>query len=318
MRDLNDLVYFAAVVTHRGFSPAARALGLPKSSLSRRVARLETELGVRLLERSTRRFSVTELGQEFYGHCRAVIADAEAAAEVAARMHGEPAGHVRISCPPGLVHGAIARNAPKFLAAHPKLRLQIVVTNRRIDLIDEGVDIALRVRTRLDTDAGYQMRSFGQSRSFLVASPGLLQRLGNPMIPAALSSLPTLGMNPRLRREPWRLIGPNGAEETVEHEPVLSSDDFAVLLEATLAGAGLALLPESICGDGLGRGTLVRALPDWRGEDGIIHLVFTSRRGLLPSVRACIDFLSKAVPAECTEFRHRQLAAAGGGEIDLK
>jgi DNA-binding transcriptional LysR family regulator len=312
---LNDLVYFAAVVAHRGFSPAARALGLPKSSLSRRVTRLEAQLGVRLLERSTRRFSVTELGQEFYSHCRAVIADAEAAEEVAARMHGEPTGHVRISCPPGLIHGAIARNLPGFLAAHPRLRLQIVVTNRRIDLIDEGVDIAIRVRTRLDTDADYQMKTFGQSRSLLVASPALLRRYGDPATPAALAGLPTLGMNSMLRRESWTLIGQDGAEETIEHEPVLACDDFAVLLEAALGGAGFALLPESVCGAAVGRGDLQRALPGWRGEAGILHLVFTSRRGLLPAVRACIDFLSRTIPPECSRIAQDH-GAAGRAPVD--
>jgi DNA-binding transcriptional LysR family regulator len=303
MQDLNDLVYFAAVVNHRGFSPAARALGLPKSSLSRRVTRLESRLGVRLLERSTRRFSVTEIGQEFYRHCRAVIDDAEAALEVAARVHGEPSGLVRVSCPPGLVHGAIARGLPGFLAAHPKLRIQMIVSNRRIDLIEDGVDIAVRVRTRLDADGGYQMKSFGATHGLLVASPALIRLRGLPDSPKDFAKLPTISMGLQPGKPGWTLCHRDGPELSVELDPVLSCDDFGVLLEAAMGGAGFALLPESVCADALADGRLIQVLPDWRSEAGILHLVFTSRRGLLPGIRAVIDFLGDSIPTDCKAIR---------------
>jgi DNA-binding transcriptional LysR family regulator len=150
MRDLNDLQFFAAVVGRGSFSAAARLLGVPKSRVSRRVALLEERLGVRLLERSTRRVSVTEAGQQIYEHARAAIVEAEAVEDVALRMRAEPRGLVRLSCPVGL-RDYISRNLPAFLAANPLLRLKIMITNRRVDLIEEGVDVAIRVRERLDT-----------------------------------------------------------------------------------------------------------------------------------------------------------------------
>ena len=157
MRDLNDLGFFAAVVANGGFSAASRALGVPKSRLSRRVAALEAQLGVRLVERSTRRFSVTEVGQDVYRHARAALAEAEAIEDVATRLKAEPQGLVRVSCPQG-ADRILAGVLPAFLQQHPKLRVQVIVSNRRIDLIEEGVDVAIRVREKLDTDADLQVQ----------------------------------------------------------------------------------------------------------------------------------------------------------------
>src|SRR5258707_14506188 len=173
MRDFNDLQFFAAVVLHRGFSAAARALGIPKSRISRRVALLEERLGVRLLDRTTRGLGLTQVGQQVFEHARAAVIEAEAAEEAALRMQAEPRGLVRLSCPLGL-QSAIVAPMSGFLAAHPLLRLQCIVTNRRIDLVQEGVDVAIRVRERLDTDADLQMKRIGLSRRILVASPKLL------------------------------------------------------------------------------------------------------------------------------------------------
>src|SRR5580658_2337818 len=138
MRDLNDLSFFAAVVANGGFSAASRALALPKSRISRRVAALEQQLGVRLLERSTRHFNVTEVGQDVYRHARAALAEAEAIEDVASRLQAEPQGLVRVSCPQGAAR-IVAAELPRFLQRHPKLRVQIIVSNRRVDLIEEAV-----------------------------------------------------------------------------------------------------------------------------------------------------------------------------------
>ena len=133
MQDLNDLHLFAEVVRHKGFSPAARALNAPKSKLSKHVARLEARLGVRLLERSTRRFRVTDVGQEFYLQCEAVLASAEAAELVVARAQAEPRGIVRVSCPHGISHGIMGVILPSFLARYPLVRVDMKVLNRRVD-----------------------------------------------------------------------------------------------------------------------------------------------------------------------------------------
>src|SRR6202045_670807 len=217
MRDFNDLQFFVAVVAHRGFSAAARALGLPKSRVSRRVALLEERLGVRLLDRTTRGLGLTQVGQQVFEHARAAVIEAEAAEEAALRMQSEPCGLVRLSCPLGL-QGAIAGPLPGFLAAHPRLRLQCIATNRRVDLIHEGVDVAIRVRERLDTDADLQVKRIGVSRRILVASPRLLADRGEPTTPAELLAFPILHQELQ-GGYTWFLTGENGDTSSVAIEP---------------------------------------------------------------------------------------------------
>jgi DNA-binding transcriptional LysR family regulator len=191
MRDFNDLQFFAAVVLNRGFSAAARALKVPKSRISRRVALLEERLGVRLLDRGTRALGLTQVGQQVFEHARAAMIEAQAAEDAALRMQAEPCGLVRLSCPLGL-QSAIAESLPRFLAAHSQLRVQCIATNRRVDLIHEGVDVAIRVRERLDTDADLQVKRIGVSRRILVACPDLLATAGVPTSPADLANFPIL------------------------------------------------------------------------------------------------------------------------------
>ncbi len=294
MRDLNDLGFFAAVVSHGGFSAASRALGLPKSRISRRVAALESQLGVRLLERSTRRFKVTEVGQDVYRHARAAIAEAEAIEEVVLRLKAEPQGLVRISCPietDRLIGSAL----PGFLARHPKLRIQVIVSNRRVDLIEESVDIAVRVRERLDTDADLQLKVISRSGNMMVASPEFVAEHGQPSTPEEIPAFPTLAQGDRPGPNHWILVNGAGQEVDVAHEPRLSAGTFPILRDAASAGLGIAMLPEYVCRDGFDSGRLVRILPEWANRQGILHVVFSSRRGLLPGVRATIDFLAEVL-----------------------
>ncbi len=302
MRDLNDLSFFAAIVANGGFSAASRALGVPKSRISRRVAALEQHLGVRLVERSTRRFNVTEVGQDVYRHARAALAEAEAIEDVALRLRAEPQGLVRLSCPQG-ADRLLATALPAFLARHPKLRVQVIVSNRRIDLIEEAVDVAIRVREKLDTDADLQVRVIGRSGSMLVASPAFLDLHGRPQTPAALATYPTLGQTERPGLDRWTLVNEDGAEEVVVHEPRLSSSDFAILRQAAIEGLGVAFLPETTARNPLVDGRLERILPAWGGREGILHLVFTSRRGLLPGVRAVIDFVAESLDPGSTAWQ---------------
>jgi DNA-binding transcriptional LysR family regulator len=293
MRDFNDLQFFAAVVLNRGFSAAARVLGVPKSRISRRVALLEERLGVRLLDRTTRGLGLTHVGQQVFEHAHAAVIEAEAAEEAALRMQAEPRGLVRLSCPLGL-QSAIAAPMSGFLAAHPLLRLQCIVTNRRVDLVHEGIDVAIRVRERLDTDADLQMKRIGLSRRILVASPTLLAEGGEPMTPADLGMLPILHQEQQ-GGNIWHLTADNGDTCAAAIEPRLATGGFDVLIAAACQGAGIALLPAANCREALASGALVRVLPQWSGIDGILHIVFASRRGMLPSVRAVIDFAAAAL-----------------------
>jgi DNA-binding transcriptional LysR family regulator len=294
MRDLNDLNFFAAVVANGGFSAASRAIGLPKSRVSRRVAALEAQLGVRLVERSTRRFKVTEVGQDVYRHARAALSEAEAIDEVITRLKAEPQGLVRVSCPLG-VDRLLAGCLPRFLAENPKMRLQFIVSNRRVDLIEEGVDIAIRVRQQLDTDADLQVKMISRTGGQLVASPALIAAYGAPATPADLPRFPTLGHTDRPGPDRWTLTSRLGETAVVVHEPRLSASAFPILRQAAIDGAGIALLPEYATRDRLEAGELVHILPEWTVAEGLLHLVFTSRRGVLPGVRATIDFLGQAL-----------------------
>jgi DNA-binding transcriptional LysR family regulator len=294
MRDLNDLNFFAAVVANGGISAAARALALPKSRVSRRIAALEARLGVRLVERSTRRFKVTEVGQDVYRHARAAICEAEAIEEVAARRKAEPQGLVRISCPVG-VDRQISACLPHFLAQHPRLRAQVIVSNRRVDLIEESVDVAIRVRDKLDTDADLQVRIISRNSLIPLASPAFVVAHGQPAAPEDIPAFPTLALRDQPGLDRWVLINAAGERAEILHEPRLSASTFPILVEAAVAGLGLALLPENQAGEAMEQGQLVRILPEWAAPQGILHLVFTSRRGLLPGVRATIDFLAEAL-----------------------
>jgi DNA-binding transcriptional LysR family regulator len=294
MRDLNDLSFFAAVVSNEGFSAAARALGVPKSRISRRVAMLEGQLGVRLLERSSRKFRVTEVGLDVYRHARAALGEAAAIEEVVSRLKAEPQGLVRISCPVG-AERLLGAELPAFLARHPKLRVQVVVSNRPVDLIEEGIDIAIRVREKLDASPDLQVKIVSNVGELLVASPGLVASLGEPATPAELPRFPTLSHTDAPGLDRWTLRSAEGDEAVVLHEPRLAASSFPILRQAAVDGLGVAKLPEYRCRELLDTGRLVRVLPDWTAPQGILHLVFTSRRGLLPSVRAVIDFTAEAL-----------------------
>lgn len=291
--DLNDYAYFAAVVAHGGFAAAGRALREPKSKLSRRIAALETRLGVRLIERSSRRFRVTEVGQSFYERCRSLLDEAEQAEAVAAQSKSEPHGRVRFSCPTGLVD-VIEPAVTGFVARYPKVRLQLLALDRPVDLIEERIDLALRVRVALESDAALTMRSLGTSSRILVGSPYMAARINGDI--AAIAGQPTLGTSDEIGEIEWLLENDDGETHTLRHEPRMTCTDFSAVRAAAIADLGVALLPDHICTQQLADGSLVRILPQWRTRQGLVHLVFTTRRGLPPAVRALIDHLAAHFP----------------------
>lgn len=301
LHDLNDLKFFAAVVEQGGFSAAGRALGIPKSRLSKRIAQLEERLGVRLLQRTTRRFAVTDVGERFYARCRAVLEEARAAQEVVDELSAEPRGVVRLSCPVSLAQTVVARLLPDFLLAHPQVQVRLVASNRRVDVIGEGFDLAIRVRSRLDTDQELIIRSFGQARVLLVASPAFLAASGRPAEPAALAELPLLSMLEQEGAQVVELTDARGEHATVEMRARVVCGEFAVLEQAARRGAGVAMLPELACRDALASGALEIVLPEWSMPQGTMHLVYPSRRGQLPAVRALVEFLAERLPAAVGE-----------------
>lgn len=291
--DLNDYAYFAQVVAHGGFTAAGRALREPKSKLSRRIAALETRLGVRLIERSSRRFRVTDVGQAFYERCRAMMGEAEQAAALVAQAQAEPHGRVRFSCPTGMVE-ILMQILPAFMARYPRVQLQLVAMDRPVDLIEERIDLALRVRVALSSDAALTMRTLGQSARILVASPQIASRISGDL--SGLAQVPTLGTSDDIGEIEWMLECNDGATRRFRHTPRMTCGDLTAMRTAAIHDLGVALLPDHICSDALKNGQLVHILPQWRAQTGIVHLVFTTRRGLPPAVRALIDHLAVAFP----------------------
>ena len=296
MRALDDFYYFSKVVEHGGYAKAARALGIPKSRLSRHITALESRLGVRLVNRSTRRFAVTDVGQEVRRHALAMVAEADAAVEAVEFARAEPRGLIKVSCPISIVQTAMAESLPAFLARHPSIRIDLHATNRRVDLINEGFDVALRVRTVPTGEDGLVMRTFGQSRHLLVASSAYLEQRGRPQKPEELVQHATLSFSAETDRQTWELLDSNGVSARVELAPRVLCHDFILLRAAVLNGLGIALLPESVVRADLEAGRLEQVLPRWTLPQGVFHLVFPTRRGLLPSVRAFIDFLAERMP----------------------
>ncbi|WEK42516.1 MAG: LysR substrate-binding domain-containing protein [Candidatus Sphingomonas colombiensis] len=294
MQDLNDLYLFVQAVDHGGFTAAARALGLQKSKISRRIGLLEDRLGVRLIQRSTRSFSITEIGQEYYRRCLAMLVEAEAAQIVIDQSRADPCGIVRLSCPTALLAFQFGELLARFMAHYPEVELHVESTNRRVDVIGEGFDLAIRVRPPPLTESDLVMRRFDERTIHIVASPALLHgRL--IATPADLTALPSLDSRSPSSEHRWHLIHVDGSVAEVRHKPRLVIDDMAVLREAALAGVGAVRLPTMAVLDDLQAGRLMKVLPNWRPPNEIVHAIFPSRRGLLPSVRALLDFLA----AEC-------------------
>jgi DNA-binding transcriptional LysR family regulator len=266
---------------------------MPKSKLSRRIALLEERLGVRLIQRSTRRFSVTEIGQIFHVHCKAMLVEAEAAQESIELTRSEPCGTVRVSCPVTLLDVRVGEMIAAFMVEHPRVEVQLDATNRRVDVIGEGIDIAIRVRPPPLEDTELVVRVLAERSQCLVASPLLFRGRGRPDMPADLPRFPTLHLGMPQAEYAWQLVGPGGAQATVHHRPRLVTRGMTMLREAALAGVGIVQLPTMMVRDHLARGELVHLVPGWAPRRELIHAVFASRRGLLPSVRLLIDFLAE-------------------------
>lgn len=290
MQDLNDLYYFAKVVEAGGFAAAGRLLGIPKSRLSRRVAELEERLGARLLQRTTRQLKLTAVGERYLSHCQAMLLQAEMADEAVASMSSEPRGRLRVSCPVGLAHEFMPEVISSFLRAYPHVQLEVILLNRRVDLITEGIDVALRVREKGDEDPLLATRWLRQARTAMVASPEFARQW--PInSPEDLKNVPLLGALEPDRMVHLRMLDAQGKACELTMEARLGIDDFVVRKACTLSGLGFTVLPMMYCEQELESGQLVQILPDWSLPGGWLHAVYPHRRGVMPAVRAWIEHL---------------------------
>ena len=223
-----------------------------------------------------------------------MLVEANAAQEVIDRVISEQQGTVRLGCPTALLDYQLGDLLARFMARCPRVQVLLESANRRVDVIGEGLDIAIRVRFPLLEDSDLVMRVLGDRTPRLVASPALLQAHGLSalLLPADLGHLPSLDEGPPHREHAWQLHGPGGASATLQHQPRLITDDRLALRLAALQGVGLVQLPTMMVRQDIAQGLLVDLLPDWRPRPGIVHAVFPSRHGVLPAVRELIEFLA--------------------------
>lgn len=297
MHDFNDLAVFAAVVENGSFTAAARALGIAKSQASHRVARLEERLDLRLIQRTTRKLKVTEVGERYYRHCRAILVEAEHAQRVADQAHDAPSGHVRACCPALLGELFLGPIVAEFMRAFPEVSLTLDAGTRGVDVIGDGYDMIFRVRTRID-DSTMVARSFGLDHQVLVAAPSLLDGR-SPKMPAQLAGFPSLAISLPVsaRHHVWELSCRGRRKAAVEHHPHLVTDDLLTLKRAAVQGLGLTVLPRFLCAGELGRGQLCEVLPGWQPAAANVHVVYPSRRGLSSAVREFLDFVAPRMEA---------------------
>ena len=284
--DLNELTVFVRVVQAGSIRAAADQMGMPKSTVSRKLMALEDRLDARLLQRTTRKLGLTDAGRIFYDHGLRIVTDVESAERAVRSQQETPRGLLRVTAPLNLAFlGPIISD---YLARYPEVRLELSANARVVDLIDEGFDVGLRIGPL--TDSSLIARPLGAAHWVLAATPAYLARRGRPQTPAELKRHDCLlfGAQPALE-----LVRP-GHSEKVALAPRLQVTDMDVLHHATLNGLGIAALPELACAADLQTQRLERVLPDWRPPSTAVHIVYPNRRHLPPTVRSFIDHLAAA------------------------
>ncbi|MFW2003506.1 LysR family transcriptional regulator [Acinetobacter ursingii] len=291
LTDLDDFYCFALVVEHGGFSAAERATDIPKSKLSRRVYNLEERLGVRLIQRSSRHFAVTEIGMNVYRHAQVMMNAAQAAHDLVDHLSVKPRGVIKVTVPVDIAQNQLTKILPDFLKLYPEIRVQLIISNRRFDVINEGIDIALRVRSNLDDDPSLVIRQFSTIEQHIFASQAYLNEYGSIKKPEDLSQHRILSLADDHLDQQIILHNKENQQEKVKVNPVIMASNLLMLANLASQNCGVALLPDTIASEYVRTGELVRILSDWKAPHGIFHAVYPSRRGQLPAVRVFIDYL---------------------------
>jgi DNA-binding transcriptional LysR family regulator len=287
MIDKNAMALYVKVVENNSFSRTAEREGIPVSTVSRKISELERALGVRLLERSTRRLRMTEIGQDYYERCRRGLEEFETANLMVSDQQAEVSGRLRLSVPPSLSDVVIIPLIAAFQALYPNAIVNCLVTDRHVNHIEDGIDISLRVGDL--TDSSLVARRLLRYRSVLVASPGYLQRAGAPSHPNELA-LHALGAFSRW--EPavtWRLEN-TGETQKINVQPRIAINDYAGIQSAVINGLGISEIPSIICGQGLDDGSLVEVMPEWQFAPVTLSAIYPSNRNLSRLVRLFKDF----------------------------
>jgi len=295
LESLTAMAVFARVVEERSFTGAAQALGLSKSAVSKRIAGLEEHLGARLLNRTTRRLSLTESGQELYRCCCQVLQAARDGEEAVTRLQARPRGQLRVNAPVSFGSRHLAPAISRFLGANPEVSVDMALDDRVVDLVEEGFDAAVRIGEL--PDSTLVARRLAPARHVVCASPRYLQQRGTPRSPRDLGRHDCLTYAYFRHGPEWPFQGPSGPE-TVRVEGSLRCNNGDVMREAAASGLGVALLPTFIAGDDLRAGRLQALLPQYRCPELTVYAVFPERRHLPAKVRAFVDFLVSELAGE--------------------
>jgi DNA-binding transcriptional LysR family regulator len=296
MLDLNDFYYFVHVVDRQGFTAAARALSVPKSTMSYRIQQLEDALGTRLINRTTRTFSVTEAGQNFYQHASLMLKEALAAEAIVRDRQIEPGGLIRFTIAAATAQFATDKLLPDFLNRYPKISLIQHVTDAPVDLVAANFDLAIRAHSNELPDSNLIGRQLASAPWRLFAGRPYVDKRGVPIDPSQLGEHDALFMARAGVRVEWRIQHAYGTEHVVPLHPRLISEDVVVLKSAAQQGLGIVALPAYICREEVIRETLVPILPEWSAGESTITALLPFRHGMPPSVRALVDFLLEEMP----------------------
>ncbi|EMQ1401636.1 LysR substrate-binding domain-containing protein [Acinetobacter baumannii] len=287
----DDFYYFYLVVKHGGFSAASEAENISKSKLSRRIIDLENKFNVSLIQRTTRHFKVTDLGQEFYEECCKVIAQVECAENVLLKQKSEPQGLVKVSCPPLMMHFQIRKILNQFLKTYPKVEISLELTSRRVDILHDDIDLAIRTNFEPNEDSNLIVRDVIKTDHCLVASPELLQDRTIKHY-SELQDFPSISLGTQKQNYIWHLCNiHNGESVDVPYQPRIKSNDLAGVYYAVMDGLGIADLPFLTVESEIRKGTLVHILPDWKSNIGMLQLVYVSRKGQRLVVEKLIETL---------------------------
>jgi len=287
MQDLNEIAIFARVVREESFTKAARALGLPKSTVSERVSRLEERLGVRLLERTTRHVRPTAAGAAYYERAARVVAEIEEANAAVTDIHRSPKGLLRVGSPLLFGHSFLGDFVAEFLVAHPEVEVELIVADRRFDVVEEGLDLAVHVIGPIE--ASLIARKIGSAERMCVASPAYLAEREPPKAPKDLLRHSCL-VSSNDRRATW-VFSKEGRSESIAIQGRYSVNSVQLVLNAALRGAGIAVLPAFFAAGALRAGHLEQVLPEWALGRSEIHVVYPGSRHLSARVRLFVDAL---------------------------
>ena len=293
---MDELETFVAVVDHNGFTPAAAARGITVAAASRQVKALEKRLGVRLLNRSTRRISLTEAGQVYHRQVRRIVAELRDAEEQLSQLVEEPRGQLRVAAPMSFGARWLAPLVPRFARAHPQLRLQLQLDDRMVDILEQGLDLALRIG--YPEDSSMVARPILPLPRYLCASADYLGSHGMPTRPADLLQHNCLHYNNLELREEWALTGPEGPQ-VVPVQGSYCSNNGEVLCEAAAQGLGIVLLPDFIVAEALAEGRLQRILEGYEPPPFSLYGLYPSRHFVPAKIRLFLDFVVGAAGQGC-------------------